>query len=150
MGASPDMEKSDVNGSEATQGVPNVFADERDRARLTATALEAYRNLSKNWKLSPEDAAALIAVPLSTWDLIATGEWSGILSQDQLTRVSALVGIFMALNGLFNDEYSRHWAVLPNRGPIFGGRSPVDAMIHDGVPCMVETQRYIEALQLGL
>jgi hypothetical protein len=127
-----------------------VFSDKDDRARLTATALEAYRNLSKNWKLSAEDAAALIAVPISIWGLIERSEWSGILSQDQLTRVSALVGIFMNLQGLFSEEYAHRWVGLPNKGPIFGGRSPVEAMVEDGVPCMIETRRYVEALQLGL
>lgn len=141
---------SDVNGSEGTHGMLSAFTDEGDRARLTPTALEAYRNLANIWKLSAEDAAALIAVPSSTWGLIETSEWSGILSQNQLTRVSALVGIFMALKDLFDDEYSRRWAVSPNKGPIFGGRSPVEAMVEEGIPGMVETRRYVEALQLGL
>lgn len=141
---------SNLDATEAMQQFPDAFADDGDRDRLTPTGLEAYRNLATNWKLSAVDAAALIDVPLSTWRLIETDEWSGILSQDQLTRVSALVGIYLALDGLFAQEYSDRWLVLSNKNPIYGGRSPVEAMIEDGIPCMLETRRYIEAVQLGL
>ena len=77
-------------------------------------------------------------------------EWSGTLSQDTLTRISALVGIFKGLRLLFSEPLSDEWVRLPNKGPLFGGRRPLDAMIEGGIPIMLDVRRHIDALRGGL
>jgi hypothetical protein len=78
------------------------------------------------------------------------GEWSGVLSQDSLTRVSALIGIFKGLRLLFSEPLSDEWVRLPNKGALYGGRRPLDAMIEGGIPRMLEVRRHVDALRGGL
>lgn len=133
----------------AAGGLQN-FASEGDRKRLTATAVKAVLRLIDAWGGSNADGAALLGVSESTWDRMKAGKWEGTLSQDQLTRASALIGIFKALNLLFADSMSDRWPRLVNRAPLFGQRSPIDAMIEGGIPLMLETRQYVDALRGGL
>jgi len=127
-----------------------TFAAEEDRRRLTAPATKAVVRLTDAWKVTNGQAAALLGVSDSTWDRIKAGRWDGILSQDQLTRASALIGIFKGLHLLFADSMADRWPKLDNRGPVFDRKSPVTAMIEGGIPRMLETRLYIDALRGGL
>ena len=126
-----------------------TFADEADRERLSAVALRAYRSLADRWALSNAEASALLGVSASTWDRIKRGAWDKALSQDQLTRVSALVGVFKGLGLLFADEMADRWPRLANSGPLFGRKTPIEAMIEGGIPGMIEVRRYIDAVRGG-
>src|SRR5262245_44807704 len=81
-----------------------TFADEVDRTRLTPAALEGIRNLVQVWNLAPAEAADLLGVSTTTWDRIRRKDWQQTLSQDQLTRISALIGIFKGLHLLFAND----------------------------------------------
>src|SRR5690349_4888381 len=126
-----------------------TFAAEEDRRRLTRPALKAVVRLADRWGASNAEAAALVGVSESTWDRIKAGRWEGVLNQDQLTRASALIGIFKGLHLLFADSMADRWPGLPNRGPVFDRSSPVRAMIEGGIPRMLETRQYIDALRGG-
>ena len=128
---------------------PQTFADERDRARLGEVALKAFLSLVKVWDLSNAEAAALLGVSASTLDRIKRG-YRPALSQDQLTRVSALVGVYKGLHLLFADATADEWARRPNRGPLFDGLTPIQAMIEGGIPRMLEVRRYVDAARGGL
>ena len=132
----------------ASQGLQN-FADEEDRKRLTPAAVKALLRLVEAWDGSNAQGAALLGVSDSTWDRMKAGKWDGVLSQDQLTRASALIGIFKGLHLLFADSMADRWPRLANRGPIFDRRSPIEAMIEGGIPLMLETRQYIDALRGG-
>lgn len=127
-----------------------TFSEEKDRDRLSPTALKAYRNLASDWQLANPEAAALLGVSESTWDRIKAGKWNHALSQDQLTRVSAIVGVFKGLRLLFADGMADRWSKLPNKGPLFERRSPIEAMIEGGIPTMIDVRRYIDAVRGGL
>lgn len=127
-----------------------TFADEGDRARLSAPAIKAFRNLAELWKLSNPASAALLSISLSTWERIKRGEREEALSQDQFTRISALVGIYKGLHLLFAGDAADRWPRLANKGPIFEGNSPIDAMIRGGIPRMLEVRRYVDAVRGGL
>ncbi len=127
-----------------------TFASERDRVRLSAVALKAFRRLAKRWQLDNEEAAALLGVSASTWDRIKAGKWDNALSQDQMTRVSAVVGVFKGLHLLFADSMADRWPKLPNKGPVFDRLSPVAAMIEGGIPRMLDARQYVDALRGGL
>ncbi len=126
------------------------FADEADRTRLTAAALKAFKKVTEVWALTNVESAAVLGVSGSTWDRIKRGERSEMLSQDQLTRVSATLGIFKGLHLLFADQMADRWPKLANTGPLFGGRTPVTTMIDDGIPVMLDIRRYIDAVRGGL
>lgn len=134
----------------ATRGELQTFAGEDDRRRLTGAAIKAVVRLTERWGINNAEAAALLGVSESKWDRIKAGKWEGVLSQDHLTRASVLIGIFKGLSLLFANAMSVRWPTLVNRGPVFDRRSPVQAMIEGGIPTMLETRKYIDALRGGL
>lgn len=125
-----------------------TFSDKADRVRLTPAAVEAIRNLMKQWNVSGNEMAALLGVSGSTVDRITQRKRP--LSQDQLMRVSALVGIFKGLQLLFVNDMADRWPQLPNAGPVFANRTPIEAMLDGGIPTMLEVRRYVDALRGGL
>ena len=127
-----------------------TFAKSEDRSRLSNVALKAFLAIVARWGLSNSEAAALLGVSDSTWDRIKKGTWGQPLSQDQMTRASAAIGVYKGLHLLFADSMADRWPKLPNRGPIFQRLSPVDAMIEGGIPAMLETRRYVDAVRGGL
>lgn len=129
---------------------PQTFAGEADQGRLTPAAMVAYRNIAKIWSLTGTEAAALIAVSASTWDRMKRPDWNVSLNQDQLTRVSAIVGMMKGLRLLFADDLADQWPKLPNKGALFQGRTPVEAMIEGGIPRMLDVRRHVDALRGGL
>jgi hypothetical protein len=141
---------SEASASYLAERPLQTFAAEADRTRLTPAALQAVRNLALAWKLTGDDAAVLLGVSPSTWDRIRSENWKQSLSQDQLTRVSALVGIFKGLHLLFADGMADRWPLLPNAGPLFGNRAPIATMVEGGIPVMLEVRRYVDALRGGL
>lgn len=127
-----------------------TFAAEDDRRRLSATAVTAVLRLTQAWRASNSEGAALLGVSESTWDRMKAGKWEGVLNQDQLTRASALIGVFKGLHLLFADSMADRWPQLTNRAPLFDRQTPVSAMIAGGIPRMIETRGYIDALRGGL
>lgn len=127
-----------------------TFAAEADRRRLTSAAVKAVLRLVDAWSGSNAEGAALLGVSESTWDRMKSGRWEGALSQDQLTRASVLIGVFKGLHLLFADDMADRWPRLVNRGPIFDRKTPIEAMIEGGIPRMIETRQYIDALRCGL
>ena len=134
---------------EAPQALQTFAADD-DRQRLTGAAVKAVLRLADAWGVSNAQGAALLGVSESTWDRMKAGSWQGALSQDQLTRASALIGLFKGLHLLFANDLAERWPMLANRAPVFDRLSPVEAMIEGGIPRMLETRQYIDALRGGL
>ncbi len=132
-----------------TSSLPG-FSDEGSRKRLSAAALKAFRRLVVQWDLTSQQAAALLGVSLSTWERLKPETVTKTLSQDQMTRISALLGIYKALHLLFVDAMADRWPSLENSGPLFDRRSPVAAMIEGGIPHMLEVRRYVDAVRGGL
>jgi hypothetical protein len=128
---------------------PQTFSNEHDRTRLSAVALKAFLALMKAWDLSNAEASALLGVSGSTLDRMKRGS-RPTLSQDQLTRVSALIGVYKGLHLLFADETADEWARRRNSGPLFERETPIGAMIEGGIPRMLEVRRYVDAVRGGL
>lgn len=126
------------------------FSAETDRARLSKVALKAYARLVARWGLTGQQAAALLDVSTSTWERMKQDGKGKSLSQDQLTRISAMVGIYKGLHLLFADEMADRWPKLDNRGPLFARMSPVASMMKGGIPQMLEVRRYVDAVRGGL
>jgi len=144
------MPKPRAAPAKAPEAELQTFSDAPSRARLSPTAAKAFARLAKHWSLSNAEAAALLGVSQSTWERLKRGGRSEPLSQDQLTRVSALVGTFKALHLLFADGMADRWPQLPNKGPLFDNRRPIDAMIEGGIPRMLDVRRYVDAVRGGL
>jgi hypothetical protein len=139
-----------IQGVQEPHSGLQTFSREADRRRLTGAAVKAVLRLIDAWGGSNAEGAALLGVSESTWDRMKSGKWEGTLSQDQLTRASALIGVFKGLHLLFADGMSDRWPRLVNGGPIFDRKTPMQAMIEGGIPRMIETRQYIDALRGGL
>jgi len=132
------------------KAIPDLSKEET-RAELSVAAVDAFLTLSEIWRLSTKQAVALLGEGSErTWFRIKAREWDGTLSQDSLTRVSALVGIYKGLHLLFSEQLADDWVRRPNSEEVFGGSSPLDFMIAEGIPAMIQTRGYVDALRGGL
>lgn len=148
LGPAPDEDSSSEEAREA--GLSSASADEGDRRRLTGNAITGVVRLAHAWGAGDSQGATLPNVPYSDWNRMKEGKWEGALTQDQLIRASALIGIFQGLHILFANDMADRWPGLANRGPVFEGEAPIAAMMGGGIPRMPETRRYIDALRAGL
>ncbi|MBN8997361.1 MAG: DUF2384 domain-containing protein [Rhizobiales bacterium] len=126
------------------------FSTGAERARLSKVALKAFRRLVEAWGLTGQQAAALLDVSSSTWERLKQDGRDRSLSQDQLTRISALVGIYKGLHLLFADDMADRWPGLGNRAPLFARMSPIESMMKGGIPQMLDVRRYVDAIRGGL
>jgi hypothetical protein len=133
-----------------SKAIPDL-GREQTREELSPTAVDAFLTLSDIWRLSTKQSVALLGEGSErTWFRIKAKDWDGTLSQDSLTRVSALVGIYKGLHLLFSEALADDWIRRPNAEEIFSGVSPLEFMIADGIPAMIQTRGYIDALRGGL
>jgi hypothetical protein len=124
---------------------------ESERAALSPAAVEAFLRLCATWRLTAKQSLALLGEGSErTWFRIKAREWDGVLSQDSLTRVSALVGLSQGLHLLFSDSLADEWVLRPNAEDVFENLSPLNFMIAGGIPAMLQTRGYIDALRGGL
>jgi hypothetical protein len=138
-------------GDPAGRAFPANLADASARARLTPAAVSGVVRLAALWRLTGAETCTLIGdVSERTWFRMKKGAWDGVLSQDSLTRISALIGIFKGLRLLFSEKLADEWVRLPNKGPLFGGRRPLDVMIEGGIPKLLQVRQHIDALRGGL
>ncbi len=101
------------------------LADPSQRARLSPAARRAADRLRLAWALSDEQFDALVGT--------TSADGGSPMSEDQLRRVGLLVGIYADLHRLHTADLADAWVTRPNTNAIFGGRSPVDAMVHGGL-----------------
>ena len=130
--------------------VPDLSVED-NRATLSPAAVDAFLRLSETWGLTAKQSCALLGEGSErTWFRIKAREWDGVLSQDALTRISALAGLYKGLHLLFSDSLADQWVSRPNSEELFGNRAPLDFMIAGGIPAMLETRGYIDALRGGV
>jgi hypothetical protein len=123
---------------------------EATRVELTPAAIETFLGLCGIWRLTTKQAIALLGEGSErTWFRIKAKEWEGVLSQDSLTRVSALVGLYKGLHLIFSEALANEWVRRGNTEDIFEGASPLDYMITGGIPAMLKTRGYVDALRGG-
>ena len=117
---------------------------------VATVAAKAFARIAEAWALRNEEAANLLDVSARTWARMKTGIWSGRLSRDQLLRASGIIGLYKALHLYFSDALADEWVRLPNAGPTFANRRPLDAMIDGGLPAILSTRDYVDALRGGV
>jgi uncharacterized protein (DUF2384 family) len=135
-----------LGGKEITM---QIAARHPEPAEMTAVALKAYARVAEAWALGLREAAALADMSESTWKRARKPGFTGELTKDQLLRLSALIGIYKALELYFSEPLSRAWFTRPNTGPLFGGARPVDSAIEGGLPQILAIRTYLDALRGG-
>ncbi|GLQ05878.1 MbcA/ParS/Xre antitoxin family protein [Sneathiella chinensis] len=114
-----------------------------------AVIVKALVRTADHWNLTNDEAAALLDVPVATWNRMKKGTFQGNLDRDKATRASLIIGIFKGLRLLFNGPLTHGWVKQPNTGPLFNGLTPLDYMTR-GIPALVFVRQHIDALRGGL
>jgi hypothetical protein len=127
--------------------------DADTRARLTKPAVRAFFRLTGTWRLTEAQQLALLGESISrstlnTWE---TAGPRGVLSVDQLARISYLLGIYEGLQRFFRraPREGDRWVRRPRAESPFLGASPLDFMIRGGIPAMDAVRRYVDAAAGG-
>src|SRR5579863_4116459 len=125
------------------------LADPAIRTRLSPAAIAAFFAIVDKWGLRNEDAMALLggASHGRYYELKKTRK--GVLSQDELTRISLLIGIFKALNILFNERLANRWVSRSNSNPMFKNQPPLVFLIQGGMPGMLSVRRLLDSRRGG-
>jgi uncharacterized protein (DUF2384 family) len=121
-----------------------------DASNSDRIAIKALVRVFKAWRLAAPEAAKLSGASERTWNRMKNETWTGSLSQDQRLRASALIGLYKGLHLYFSDTLADKWARMPNRGPLFQGRAPIDYMIAGGLPAILNAREYIDAVRGGV
>jgi uncharacterized protein (DUF2384 family) len=125
------------------------LADGATRARLSPAAIAAFFAIVEKWQLRNEDAMALLGGASHGRYFELKKSRKGLLSQDELTRISLLIGIFKALNILFAQRLANQWTTRPNSNPIFNNAPPLEFLTRAGVPGMLSVRRLLDARRGG-
>ena len=115
-------------------------------ADLGGPALRTFFNLAKAWDLSEQEQMKLLGLnSRSTLHAWKSGRVSKI-SRDTLERISYLLGIFKAINILLPEaKRADEWIRLPNKAPLFGGRSALDRMTTGNIGDLYVVRQYLDA-----
>jgi Protein of unknown function (DUF2384) len=129
--------------------LPDLSNDE-ERRRLSAAALKALFNIVDRWEVRDEDARKLLGgVSNGSYYQMKQNPRGKTLEQDELLRVSYLIGIFKSLNILYSQRLADQWVRLPNTNLIFGGRTPLQYMLQGGSPAMGIVRQLLDARRGG-
>jgi len=120
------------------------------RERLSKTAIKSFVKISGKWGLTESQARGLLGgIAASTFHAWKNQPDKPKLSQDELLRISLVVGIYKALNIYFSEEWADRWVTLGNREPLFAGGAPIDFMIVQGQPGMSDVRRMLDSWRGG-
>jgi uncharacterized protein (DUF2384 family) len=129
------------------EAVPDLSRLET-RERLSQSAVDGFFAILEKWQISMERAGELLGgMPRSTVYKLKTA--AGTLNQDQLTRISYIVGIYKALRILLPDELADQWMTEPNDNFLFGGHSPIDFVVKAGIPGLQQVRSLLDAVRGG-
>ncbi len=118
------------------------------RERLSQSAIDGFFAIMDKWQIPIERAGELLGgMPRSTVYKLRTA--AGTLRQDELTRISYIVGIYKALHILLPDDLADHWVTQPNDNLLFRGQAPMDYMVREGIPGLQQVRSLVDAERGG-
>jgi hypothetical protein len=122
------------------------------RDNALAVGMRAFFQIAGKWKLSNEEAMALLGHPSkSTFHNWKNGNVSHMAYRHDLaSRISYVLGIFKALEILFPDPArADEWLKRANDAPLFGGRSALERMLGGNVSDLFVVRQYLDAQRGG-
>ena len=118
------------------------------RERLSQPAVDGLFRIGEKWRLSPEMVGQLLGgIPRSSVYKLKTA--AGTLSQDRLTRISYVVGIYKALNILLPELHADRWMTQANDYFLFAGQTPLEFVLRMGIPGLQQVRSYLDAARGG-
>jgi Protein of unknown function (DUF2384) len=127
--------------------IPDLSRPET-RERLSQSAVDGFFAIMDKWQIPIERAGELLGgMPRSTVYKLKSA--AGTLRQDELTRISYIVGIYKALHILLPEDLADRWVMQPNDNPLFRGQTPVDFMVRAGIPGLQQVRSLVDAERGG-
>ena len=120
-----------------------------NRVRLSRAAVKGLLGLARHWQLRDDDARALLGGMSNGSFYALKSHGAKTLDEDQLTRISLLIGIFKALNILYSLKLADAWMTLPNTNPMFAGDSPLNYAKRGGIPALLRVRQLLDARRGG-
>lgn len=112
-----------------------------------AAMFRAAVNLFGKWRLTDEQAATLLDLPLRSYRRWKA-EGPGRIDRDGKARLSNLMGIHKALRYLFREP-QRGYAWIGTANAAFGGQSALDTMLGGELTDLMRVRRYLDAERGG-
>jgi len=118
------------------------------RERLSQSAIDGFFAIMDKWAVPIEKSGDLLGgVPRSSlyrWKTAA-----GTLRQDELTRISYIIGIYKALHILLPDNVADQWVMRPNDNFLFNGQAPLEFMVRAGIPGLQQVRSLVDSARGG-
>lgn len=125
------------------------LSQKQHRTRLSPSAIKGLLKIAGHWKLRDDDTRGLLGGISSGGFYEMKSRGTKIMDEDQLTRISLLVGIYKALNILYSRKLADAWMLLPNSNPMFGRDSPLNYVKRGGIPALLRVRQLLDARRGG-
>ena len=125
------------------------LSKKENRARLSPSAIKGLLRIATHWKLRDDDTRALLGGISSGSFYALKNRANKTLDEDQLTRISLLIGIYKALNILYGEKLADAWIARPNANLMFGGESPLDYVKKSGIPAFLRVRQLLDGRRGG-
>jgi hypothetical protein len=98
--------------------------------RLSPSAMQGFTAIIEKWGFDETYACALLGgIAPSAYQAWKCEPEGVTLSQETLTRISFLIGIYNALHVCLGDSLADQWMSRENDNYLFAGEKPVDYLI---------------------
>ena len=114
--------------------------------RLGPAGLKAFFRLAKLWGVGIAEQLILLGSPKRSTFFEWKKNPNRDLQRDTIERLSYLVGIYKALQILFQDPtLADGWVRRPADTPPFGGKTPLAYMLRGAMAALYDVRRYLDA-----
>jgi uncharacterized protein (DUF2384 family) len=118
------------------------------RERLSQSAIDGFFAITDKWQVPIKRAGDLLGgMPRSTVYKLKTA--ARTLRQDELTRISHIVGLYKVLHMFLPDQLADEWVARPNDNYLFGGLPPLDYIVRAGIPGLLQVRSLVDAACSG-
>ena len=125
------------------------LSTKENRVSLSPAAIKGLLRIAARWKLRDEDTRSLLGGMSNGGFYGLKSRAAKVLDEDQITRISLLVGIYKALNILYSEKLADAWMSLPNSNAMFGGNSPLNYAKTGGIPALMRVRQLLDARRGG-
>lgn len=116
---------------------------------LSADAIRGFAEIMSDWKVSDEDAALLLGIPVADYLAFRDNADHAQIEKEQIERTLHLVGIVIAARTVYGQDLGDRWAQLANTNRLFQGSTPLAYMQKHGMDGIIKVRRFLQARTQG-
>lgn len=126
------------------------FSTLATRDRLSQSAVDGFFAITDRWGLTAKQRQGLLGGTVGRSTLHSLKTAAGTRKQDELTRISYIVGLYKALHILLPDKLADGWMTQANDHFLFGGQTPLEYILRTGIPGLQQVRRYLDSSRGGM